>query len=45
MAREATVEEVDQELGLARLGLEFVPGQAVSIVEPFSRLRKQDAGP
>src|SRR5262249_10050546 len=45
MAREATVEQVDQELRIAHLSLEFIPGHSVTIVEPFDRLRRLDVAP
>jgi transcription antitermination factor NusG len=45
LGSEATVEQVDQELGVAHLGLELVPGQPVTIVEPVGRLRRLDPAP
>jgi transcription antitermination factor NusG len=45
MGREATVEQVDQEAGLAHLRLELAPGHSVTIVEYLARLRRLDAAP
>jgi transcription antitermination factor NusG len=42
---EATVEQVDQEQGLAHVRMEPVTGLPVAVVVPLTRLRRLDTAP